>query len=591
MAITFIYPIKVTGNKSLDYDLEDKKGKIKKNDSRDSLEYIIRDKRGNVYNLSDEYLRKMDKYISKDEQGNIIFHTVKSSLNCSSENPYIEWEYVRNALNPGKGNKGNIQYCIVQNFGTDIDPEIANEIGMRFAQEYLNKYQVVVTTHINTGYVHNHIEFNSTSFVDGKKFNDNRKTIAEIRKISDRLCEEYNLDVLEDTKEYKYILYKDENGKTKIFEPTDRKLNGEFSNNDYRNSKQYENSINHRDAAHYKILQQDIEQVLDKCNSYEELIRELSDIGYDIKSKTAKGEWRKNISFKKDGWDKYLRDSSLDEKYLRENIEKYIKDKNNIEICNNELTDDDIYEYGRIIIDDINEEYRFKNGKKVERFDLERILIKDTKELNREINNIMKKSIRPDKDRSIQNLKMGTRVQQQCINIINNNLRTLKFVEDNSINNFQQISANVKQLYIARNKCYDQVKSTAILIKKLNRISQISTNYLAATDRIKANESNPDYILFEKNNDELLLKECKELLHKYNLNSAQEVVEFQRKYDEYTEAFNSMSKNLENVNRQIMEYDNSMKNLQRINREYSGRYSDEIDKYYEEKENYRYERE
>ena len=159
MATTFIYPIKVTGEKSLDYDTENKSAKIieKKNDSKDSLNYIMRDRKGNIYNLSSDYIKKMKNYISFDSEENIIFQTIKTGVNCCVKNAYNEWKKVRDTTNNKRANSGNLQYCIVQNFGINLDPMIANEIGTAFATKYLADYQCVVSTHINTGLVHKQI--------------------------------------------------------------------------------------------------------------------------------------------------------------------------------------------------------------------------------------------------------------------------------------------------------------------------------------------------------------------------------------------------------------------------------------------------
>lgn len=601
MAITFIYSVKATGNKSLDYSTEDKTGKVKKvkNDSKDSLEYVIRDKRGNVYNLSDAYLEKMKKYIYKDNEGNIVFKTIQNTLNCSSENTYQEWEHIRKVMNPSKGSSGNLQYCIVQNFGTDVDPEIANEIGMKFAQEYLDRYQVVVSTHINTGYVHNHIEFNATSFLDGKKFNDQRKTIGEIRKISDKFCKEYELEVLEKTQEFNYVIYKDENGKTKIFEPTERKLNlseNEFSNNDYRNSIAYSNSKKYSEMPHYKIVQHDMNNAIKISQNYEEMLQNLRNMGYIINDKTKNGEWRKRISFKLPEWDKPVRDTSLEEKYLRVNLNKYFenhqaeKESNDIGI-NDFVDDEEIYQYGRMIIEELNEKYRYETDennevRKVDRSELEKMLIKNTKKVNREINEIVSQAVHPERER-IQTLENGTKKQQYYIDIINNNLKTLKFVEDNNLQSFKQISEKVSVLYDKRNKCYVQLKKMSEMMKKASVVQEAVSQYLALHDNIEKNSDNPDYQLYEMANDEMLLKEYSSILKKYNLNSYEEILGYNQRFKEYRENFTIISKQLEDTNKNIMAYDSCINNISRVDKEYSNIYSEQIEEYFREKENHR----
>ena len=56
---------------------------------------------------------------------------------------------------------------------TDITPELAQHIGMEFANSvWGKKYQVLVTTHLNTEHLHCHFVINSVSFVDGKRCRD-----------------------------------------------------------------------------------------------------------------------------------------------------------------------------------------------------------------------------------------------------------------------------------------------------------------------------------------------------------------------------------------------------------------------------------
>lgn len=75
---------------------------------------------------------------------------------------------------------------------TDISPELAQKIGMEFANEVWGKrFQVVVTTHLNTKHLHCHFVLNSVSFVDGKRCQDT--SWFKFHKVADRICEKYGL--------------------------------------------------------------------------------------------------------------------------------------------------------------------------------------------------------------------------------------------------------------------------------------------------------------------------------------------------------------------------------------------------------------
>ena len=81
----------------------------------------------------------------------------------------------------------------------EVTPEQAHAIGVKLAQEmWGDRFEVIVSTHLNTKHYHNHFVINSVSFKDGKRYYDKRETYARLRQLSDSLCEEYGLSVLEE---------------------------------------------------------------------------------------------------------------------------------------------------------------------------------------------------------------------------------------------------------------------------------------------------------------------------------------------------------------------------------------------------------
>ena len=80
----------------------------------------------------------------------------------------------------------------------EVTPERCHEIGVKLAQEmWGDRFQVIVTTHLDKGHLHNHFCFNSVSFKDGKKYNYSKAEQQRLRDTSDRLCQEYGLSVIE----------------------------------------------------------------------------------------------------------------------------------------------------------------------------------------------------------------------------------------------------------------------------------------------------------------------------------------------------------------------------------------------------------
>lgn len=79
----------------------------------------------------------------------------------------------------------------------EVTPEQAHLIGLELAQRlWGERFEVVVSTHLNTGVIHNHFVLNSVSCVDGLRYYDNKKTYAQMRCASDELCRAHMLSVI-----------------------------------------------------------------------------------------------------------------------------------------------------------------------------------------------------------------------------------------------------------------------------------------------------------------------------------------------------------------------------------------------------------
>lgn len=121
-----------------------------------------------------------------------------TGVNCNSNTAYEEMNFVQKKFDKCTG---NIAYHAYQSFKTgEVSPELAHKIGVELAKEMWSEYQVVVATHFNTGTYHNHFVVNSVNMFTGKKFNCNKGAYYKFREISDRLCREDNLIVIENPK-------------------------------------------------------------------------------------------------------------------------------------------------------------------------------------------------------------------------------------------------------------------------------------------------------------------------------------------------------------------------------------------------------
>ena len=136
--------------------------------------------------------RLIDYAINGEKTENKLY---VSGINCMPDTAFYE---MTNAKKQFFKTGGIECYHGYQSFVKgEVTAEQAHEIGVKLAEEiWGDKFQVVVTTHLNTNNIHNHFVLNSVSFIDGKRFCNTKKDYAIMRNTSDKLCEEYGLSIL-----------------------------------------------------------------------------------------------------------------------------------------------------------------------------------------------------------------------------------------------------------------------------------------------------------------------------------------------------------------------------------------------------------
>ena len=223
-----------------------------------------------------------------------------SSYGCEPKTAHLEFkmteEYAKVVKDKDYSKQSkNLAYHTIQSFKHDdnVTYELAHEIGMKLADELTQgKYQYVVSTHIDKGHVHNHIIFNATSFEDFKKFNCNKNVFKKIRAISDRLCEENGLSVIDHTE-----------SKSKGM--------------DYK-----EWSETKKGTSWKAKLKEVMDHCIKESNSYEEFISFMKKSGYEVKE-------GKHIAFKAagEGQQRFTRAKTIGENYTEEAIKARIANK------------------------------------------------------------------------------------------------------------------------------------------------------------------------------------------------------------------------------------------------------------------------
>lgn len=219
-----------------------------------------------------------------------------SSLNCNVETALYEFKDIQKKYKMG-GTRG--AYHIIQSFSPKdkITVEQANEIGLKMCKELYPNYQCIVSTHIDKGHIHNHICINAMN-LEGRKLDDrlanNKEGLYAISDTSDRIAAEYGCFIMP--------------------------------------QKTYLKSKNHQDYYYqYKMqsckeqIAEHLEKLITKCNSVDELLDELSILGYEIRR-------GKHIAVKSFGMQRYVRIDTINLKYSISNLYKYYKEKDNVKL-------------------------------------------------------------------------------------------------------------------------------------------------------------------------------------------------------------------------------------------------------------------
>lgn len=246
-----------------------------KNNLKQSINYIINPEKtiNEDYGKTNyDYLEGKTDYNFKNEK----IHYV-SYLNCEEYNPYSSMKDTKDYYNK---NDGILAYHGYQSFKEgEVTADIAHEIGVKFAEEMFRDYEVVVATHQNTNHIHNHFIINSVSFKTGKKYNNNRTNLAKLRQISDSLCAEYGLSVLDEDVGYKST------------------YNHKVTDNDY-----------------YKTLKDDLDSVISYSVTLKQVMDRMKSLGY-------KTYYRNNIiTIYRDGYDKVRIEKAFGNDYSKDSI-------------------------------------------------------------------------------------------------------------------------------------------------------------------------------------------------------------------------------------------------------------------------------
>ena len=185
---------------------------------------------------------------------------------------------------------GVLAFHAVQSFKPDeLTPELCHEIGVKLAGLiWGDRFEVVVSTHLDKHHLHNHFVVHSVSFMDGKKFDNNRNDYIRFRNLSDDLCNGYNLSVVKS------------NGKGMHHSEWEAMQNGK--------------------PYFRELIKHDVDVVLSYARSMEQFVEGLVEMGYEVSTN------RKYIAIKHPQGQRMrrlkslLRDGRYDEEHIEERL-------------------------------------------------------------------------------------------------------------------------------------------------------------------------------------------------------------------------------------------------------------------------------
>ena len=133
----------------------------------------------------------------KTNKGELVSSYECSPLTADEEFMLSKRQY---ELATGRRQKSDvIAYQIRQSFKPgEITAEEANKVGYELAMRFTKgKYAFIVATHTDREHIHNHIIYNSTALDSTRKFRDFLLSGLAVQRLSDLICLEHQLSVIE----------------------------------------------------------------------------------------------------------------------------------------------------------------------------------------------------------------------------------------------------------------------------------------------------------------------------------------------------------------------------------------------------------
>ena len=256
------------------------------------------------------------EYILNPEKTEGMFFC--DSHNCfpDAEDAYLNMKYIYENYThhkfeepmpkQGKARVKLLHY--VQSFSPDDDvtPELAHRMGKAWIRKaFGDNVQAVIATHTDKAHIHNHVIIN-TYGVDGHKYNDNKKTLSEIREHSDRVCLAFGIQPI--------------------------------MNNKHLGMSYKEWDARRKGASWKEQIRREIDTLVLSSKNFDELAAELEAKGYEIK-------YGAHTAVRAPGQKRFTRLRTIGDDYTIENIKSRILWKDDLGNASRE----DAYNKGQVL--------------------------------------------------------------------------------------------------------------------------------------------------------------------------------------------------------------------------------------------------
>ena len=227
----------------------------------------------------------------KTDNGRLITGYACDSRTADAEFLLAKRQYIA-ATGRVRGADDVIAYHVRQSFCPgEITPEEANRLGVEFAKRFTKgNHAFVVCTHIDKSHIHNHIIWSSVSLEYDRKFRNFWGSTKAVRQLSDTICIENGLSIVENPKPHGKSYNKWLGDQAK---PSHREL--------------------HRVAIDNALSQSPAD--------FEELLKLLQESGCEVSKRG------KSYRLKLPGWEKAARMDSLGEGYRLEDLQAVLSGK------------------------------------------------------------------------------------------------------------------------------------------------------------------------------------------------------------------------------------------------------------------------